>query len=250
MIFPLHFKKVNVIVLIIIFPISFLIPIYHPPLFVYSFGLMLDSQEYVRSTVSSRLDSDDAGGDDGLIAEWTWELVTLSPEKKVIGCKWVHTVKLNPYEYVARLKARLIVKGYSKVYELDFVDTFSPVVKMTSVWVLVPLAMTYHWPLHQLDIKNVFLNGILDEFTWSNHRVLLLRGCAKVCRLKSLYDQIQSPRAWFGHFASVMQEFDLYRAQKDHSAFWQIQDGKRILLIVYVDDIMITRDNTKGIDSL
>jgi len=92
-------------------------------------------------------------------------LVTLSPEKKVIGCKWVHTVKLNPYEYVARLKARLIVKGYSKVYELDFVDTFSPVVKMTSVWVLVPLAMTYHWPLHQLDIKNVFLNGILDEFT-------------------------------------------------------------------------------------
>jgi len=49
------------------------------------------------------------------------------------------------------------------VYGLDYVGTSSPVAKMTSVQILVSLASINHWPLHQLDIKNVFLNGILDE---------------------------------------------------------------------------------------
>ena len=58
------------------------------------------------------------------------------------------------------------------------------------------------------------------------------------------------PRAWFAHFASVIQEFSLCRANKNHSVFWQIQDKKRILLVVYVDDIVITGDDTKEIDNL
>ena len=62
----------------------------------------------------------------------------------------------------SRLKARLLAKGCSHVYGLGYVDTFTLVAKMTSVQILVSLA-TNHWPLHQLDIKNAFLNCILDE---------------------------------------------------------------------------------------
>ena len=72
----------------------------------------------------------------------------------------------------------------------------------------------------------------------------------KVCRLKSLYGLKQSPRVWFGHFASVIQEFGLCHAEKDHSMFWRIQYGKMILLVVYVDDIVIIGDDMKGIDRM
>ena len=163
MIFSLHFTKAIALVFSILFLILFLILIYHPPFIYFFFGLILGSQECIRSTISFRLDSGNAGGDDGLRAQnGTWELATLPPWKKVIGCKWVYTIKLNPDGSLARLKARLTIKRYSQVYRLDYVDTFPLIAKMTYVWVFVSLAATYHWPLHQLDIKNVFLNGILD----------------------------------------------------------------------------------------
>jgi len=116
----------------------------------------------------------------------------------------------------------LIAKKYSQVYGLDYIDTFSSVAKLTYVWILLSLAATYHWPLHQLDIKNVFLNGILDEKVYMKQSPsFVAQGeYAKVYRLKkSLYDLKQSPRTWFGCFASVIQEFGLCRAEKDHSVF-------------------------------
>jgi len=84
----------------------------------------------------------------------------------------------------------------------------SLVAKMTSMRILVPLAAIYHWPLCQLDIKNVFLNGILDESLYREPLGFIAQGeSTKVCRLKkSLYDLKQSPGAQFGHFASVQQQ--------------------------------------------
>ena len=104
------------------------------------------------------MDSGDAGRDDCFRAKWH---LGLGYTKNAVGCKWVYTIKLNPNGSLARLKVCLVAKGFSQVYGLDYVDTFSPIVKMTSVRILISLATTYHWPLHQLDIKNVFLNDII-----------------------------------------------------------------------------------------
>jgi len=103
------------------------------------------------------------------------------------------------YEYgpLARLKKRLVVKRYSQMYELDYVYIFSPIAKMISVRFLVSLVATYHWPLHQLDIKSAFLNSILDEEVYMEQpSAIVAQGeCANVCRLKkSLYGLKQSPR--------------------------------------------------------
>jgi len=77
------------------------------------------------------------------------------------------------------------------------------------------------------------------------------RESTRVCRLKKLlYGLKQSLRSWFECFASVIQKFGLCWSEKDHTVFWLIQHGKRILLVVYINDIMITGDDTKGIDSL
>ena len=133
---------------------------------------------------------------------------SLPPGKKVIGCKWVYTIKLNLDRSLARLKASLVAKRYLQVYKLNYVDTFSPVTKMIFVRILVSLTPTYHWSLHQLDIKNAFLNDILDEEVYMEQQsgFVAQRECAKkVCKLKkSFYGLKQSQRAWFWCFALVI----------------------------------------------
>ena len=73
----------------------------------------------------------------------------------------------------------------------------------------------------------------------------------KACHLqKSIYGLKQSPRVRFGRYGSVLQEFGLHCSQKDHLIFFRIHQGKRILLVVYMDDIVITRDDIQGISDL
>lgn len=72
-------------------------------------------------------------------------------------------MKLQPDGSLARLKARLVAKGYAQVYGVDYFHTFSPVAKISSIRLLISLASSFHWPLHQLDVKNAFLHGDLHE---------------------------------------------------------------------------------------
>ena len=86
-------------------------------------------------------------------------------------------VKVNPDGSITRLKARHVAKGYAQTYDVDYSDTFSPVAKMTFVRLFISLATTYHWDLHQLDIKNVFLHDDLQEEVYIEQPPsLLLRG--------------------------------------------------------------------------
>ena len=120
----------------------------------------------------------------------TWNLVQLPVGKKAIGCRWVFVVKVNPDGSVAQLKARLVAKGYAQTYGVNFFDTFSPVAKMAYVRLFISLVATYNWDLHQLDIKNAFLHGDLQEEVYMEQppRFVAQGEIEKVCRLrKSLF---------------------------------------------------------------
>ncbi|KAA0038222.1 Copia protein [Cucumis melo var. makuwa] len=93
----------------------------------------------------------------------TWDLVSRPIGKKAIGCKWVFSLKVNTNGTVPRSKARLVAKDYAQTYGIDYSDTFSLVVKLTSIRLFLSMAATHNWSLHQLNIKNVFLHGDLQE---------------------------------------------------------------------------------------
>jgi len=93
----------------------------------------------------------------------TWELVALPKGKKTIGCKWVYKVKHNVDGFVNKYKARLVAKGYAQTYGIDYEETYSPVAKMTTVRTIISMAVAKGWSLHQMDVKNVFLHGDLQE---------------------------------------------------------------------------------------
>ncbi|PNX77125.1 retrovirus-related Pol polyprotein from transposon TNT 1-94 [Trifolium pratense] len=184
----------------------------------------------------------------------TWTLVPHPTGKSTVGCRWVFTVKVGPDGQVDRLKARLVAKGYTQIYGLDYGDTFSPVAKMASVRLFLSMAAIRHWPLYQLDIKNAFLHGDLEEEIYMEQPPgFVAQGeSGLVCRLqKSLYGLKQSPRAWFGKFSKVIQQFGMVRSEADHSVFFKCSPtNEMIYLVVYVDDIVITGDDEEGIKQL
>ena len=91
----------------------------------------------------------------------TWNLVGLPKGKKAVGCKWVFAVKVNPDGSMVWLKARLVAKGYAQTYGVDYSDTLSPVAKLVFVRLIISIAASQNWILHQLAIKNAFLYGDL-----------------------------------------------------------------------------------------
>lgn len=183
----------------------------------------------------------------------TWALVDLPIHKKPIGCKWVFSVKMNPDGSVARLKARLVAKGYAQTYGIDYSETFLSVAKISSIRLFISLASTYDWVLHQLDVKNAFLHGDLQEEVYMEQPPgFVAQGeSGRVCKLKkALYGLKQSPRAWFGKFSNAVIKFGLRRSVYDHSIFYSSSDAGCILLVVYVDDIVITGSDKDGIENL
>ena len=116
------------------------------------------------------------------------------------------------------------------------------------------MAAMCSWPLFQLDIKNAFLHGDLAEEVYMEQPPgFVTQGeSGLVCRLRrSLYGLKQSPRAWFGRFSSVVQEFGMLRSTADHSVFYHHNSsGQCIYLVVYVDDIVITGSDQDGIQKL
>ncbi|WRX19899.1 Reverse transcriptase [Theobroma cacao] len=183
----------------------------------------------------------------------TWDLVDLLVGKKAIGCKWVFAVKVKPDGSVARLKARLVAKRYAQTYGVDYFDTFSLVAKLTSVRLFMSMAATYDWPLHQLDIKNAFLHGDLQEEVYMEQppEFVTQGEYGKVYHLrKSLYGLKQSLRAWFDKFSEPVQELGMKKSKCDHSVFYRQSEVGIILLLVYVDDIVITGSDTASIQSL
>ena len=93
----------------------------------------------------------------------TWELVDLPPGSKPLGYKWIFKKKMKANGSIDKYKARLVIKGYKQKEGLDYFDTYSPVTRISSIRMLIAIAVIHNLEIHQMDVKTAFLNGDLDE---------------------------------------------------------------------------------------
>jgi hypothetical protein len=190
---------------------------------------------------------------EALLKNETWTLVHLPKGKKTVGCRWVFSIKHKADGSIDRYKARLVAKGYTQTYGIDYQETFSPVAKLNTIRVLMSLAANLDWPLHQFDVKNAFLHGDLEEEVYMDIPPGYTANSKSevVCKLqRALYGLKQSPRAWFGRFSLAMKKYGYIQSNSDHTLFLKHQLGKVTALIIYVDDMIITGNNSEEISRL
>src|SRR5688572_23357200 len=176
-----------------------------------------------------------------LVDNGTWELVDLPKGKKPIGNKWVYKLKLKKDGSVDRYKARLVAKGFTQKYGIDYAETFSPVVKMTTIRCLIVLAASRHWNIFQLDVNNAFLHGDLSEEVYMKVPEGFPNHHNQVCRLKkALYGLKQASRQWFAKLVHELHSQGYSQSKNDYSLFLKKSEAHIIIAAVYVDDIIIT----------
>ncbi|GKD95841.1 retrovirus-related pol polyprotein from transposon TNT 1-94 [Tanacetum coccineum] len=142
-----------------------------------------------------------------------------------------------------RYKARLVVKGFQEKHGVDYNEIFSPVVKMTTIRLVLSIVAAENLHLEQLDVKTAFLHGHLDEDIYMTQ----LEGFQSagqeenlVCKLnKSLYGLKQAPRQWYLKFDNFMQRAGYKRCAIDHCCYLKKVDSYSIILLLYVDDMLV-----------
>ncbi|GJR76087.1 retrotransposon protein, putative, ty1-copia subclass [Tanacetum coccineum] len=190
---------------------------------------------------------------DALMKNGTWSLVPRASTTNVVDGKWVYRLKRDKNGAIIRYKARFVAKGFRQQPGIDFHETFSPVVKSTTIRAVLSLAVTNDWPLRQLDIQNAFLHGNLKEQVYMKQPPGFIdpQRPNHVCLLhKSLYGLKQAPRAWFERLSKALFDLGFKGSKTDPSLFIYSRGDTLLYILVYVDDIIVTGNNKGTIDNI
>nr|GEZ15160.1 retrovirus-related Pol polyprotein from transposon TNT 1-94 [Tanacetum cinerariifolium] len=191
----------------------------------------------------------------------TWELVDLPPNKKEISSHWIYKTKLKYDGSVKRKKDRLVVQGNRSIKRVDYDETFAPVAKMITVRSLQAVAAMQGWNITQMDVSNAFLHGDLfkDVYMYLPMGYVGKRenvqdsklSTSKVCKLKkSLYGLKQAPRQWFAKLSNALLSFGYKQSKANYSLFTTTNPEGFTAVLVYVDDLIITSNDSTQIDLL
>lgn len=190
---------------------------------------------------------------DALMKNRTWRLVPPMHGKNVIDCRWIYKIKRKSDGTIDRYKARLVAKGFKQRYGIDYEDTFSPVVKIATVRLVLAISVSRGWSLRQLDVKNAFLHGVLEEEVYmrqppgyeDQHKPNY------VCKLdKAIYGLKQAPRAWYSRLSAQLISYGFVASKSDTSLFIYHKLHITIFMLIYVDDIIVASSSQTATDAL
>ncbi|WVZ53157.1 hypothetical protein U9M48_004138 [Paspalum notatum var. saurae] len=189
-----------------------------------------------------------------LIRNETWDLIPPKPGINLIDSRWVYKVKRKADGSVERLKARLVAKGFKQRFGTDYGDTYSPVIKPSTVRIILSLAVTQGWSMKQIDIQNAFLHGVLEEEVYMKQPPGFedpQKPINFICRLKkAIYGLKQAPKAWYSRLTSKLHDLGFKSSVADTSLLIFKEKGLTIYMLIYVDDIIIVSSSDKATEKL
>lgn len=195
-----------------------------------------DDKEYWYRAVKEEMDA--------LLENDTWTLVELPSGQRAIDNKWVFKIKRNEYGNVDRYKARLVVKGCSQRKGFDYGEVYAPVARLTTVRILFSIINNDDLFTCQMDVKNAFLHGQLQEDIFMKQPQGLDGNSELVCKLnKTLYGLKQAPRAWNARFDEFIKRLGFAQSEHDRCLYTRKKDKAKTYLLLYVDDIIIASNN-------
>ncbi|CAA7028399.1 unnamed protein product [Microthlaspi erraticum] len=190
---------------------------------------------------------------DALIKAGTWTLVPRPVATNIVSSLWNYLHKFNGDGKITRHKSRLVANGKSQQTGVDCDETFSPVVKPTTIRAFLHVAINKDWPIRQLDVKNAFLHGKLEETVYMHQPpgFVDLTKPDHVCLLKrSLYGLKQAPRAWNKRFSDHARTIGFKQSISDPSLFILSRDREIAYRLLYVDDIALTASSQQLLDRI
>jgi len=177
-----------------------------------------------------------------------WLLVPRTDHMNVIGTKWVFKNKSDDTRVITRNKARLVAKGYNQEEGIDYDKTFAPVARLEVVRLLLAFSCMNGFKLFQMDVKSVFLNGIVNEEIFVSQPPgfedhLYPKHVYKL--KKALYGLKQMPRQWYERLSNFMLSHNYERGKIEKTLFIKKSNFVVIMVQIYVDDIIFGSTNDK-----
>lgn len=178
----------------------------------------------------------------------TWDVIDSIPDdRKPVGYTWTFTCKTH--ETPIRYKARLCAQGFSQVHGLDYFETFSPVIRQTSIRVILSIATAMNYLLHQMDVNSAFLHGEIDTDIYMRAPPELGIGSNKFVKLrKAIYGLKQSSAIWNSKIDSFFKNIGFKQSIIEPCIY--ISDANKLIVGIYVDDLIIAGATSEGVSWL
>lgn len=188
---------------------------------------------------------------DSLVANKTWRIVPRPSTGNVVDSKWVLRVKKNAAGEIDKYKARLVARGFTQIYGVDYYDTFAPVARLSSIRLLLAIAARNGWAADSFDFNSAYLNSKLDEDVYleqpPDHAFADRK--AFVLKLeKALYGLKQGGRKWYETLCAALGKLGFTRAEADWGVFYKHEGEHLIVLAVHVDDCLVTGSSQRLLD--
>ncbi|CAI7769804.1 unnamed protein product [Closterium sp. NIES-53] len=171
----------------------------------------------------------------------TWKVVPIgvAPNKTILMGKWVFHVKTKADGTIDKFKARKVVRGFDQEHGRDSTETFAPVIRHTSLRILLAIAAMNRKKLRQIDVANAFLYALVDAEIFVEHLHGANADPNQVWQLqKSLYGIKQAPRLWQQHLHARLIRIGFCQLPHDQGMYRLTKGTNYILLIVYVDELL------------
>lgn len=177
-----------------------------------------------------------------LLINKTWTLVPKPSNTNIVDCKWIFTIKNDEFGNPLKYKARLVARGFSQKYLVDYDETFAPVARISTFRFLIAFSNQHGLLAHQMDVKTAFLNGELKEEIYMRVPEGVKSEDNQVCKLnKALYGLKQAARCWFELFEKTLLEKGFTNSYGDRCMYILNRGdvSKNIYVVLYVDDLVI-----------